>query len=257
VATYEPAPPPVGDETVPRHIVLVGKGITFDSGGLSLKTATGMTTMKTDMTGAAVVLAALTACAALDVKVKVTAITPLAENMPSGDAMKPGDVLTARDGTTIEVLNTDAEGRLVLADGLVIAQEREPDVIIDVATLTGAAVVALGRGMAAVLSNDDAVASAILAASEAVTEPMWRLPLVDDYRRQLDSEVADLKNIGSPGEAGTITAGLFLQHFVGEIPWAHLDIAGPSRSEKSSGYTPKGGTAFSLRTLLEYLRRLD
>ena len=240
-----------------RHVILVGKGVTFDSGGLSLKTATGMTTMKTDMTGAAVVLAALCACHDLGVRVKVTAIAPMTENMPGGAAMKPGDVLTARNGTTIEVLNTDAEGRLILADGLSLAAELEPDVIIDVATLTGAAVVALGGSMAAVMSNDRELAASLLDASGKAGEPLWELPLFDDYESQLDSEIADLKNIGSPGQAGSITAGLFLQRFVGDIPWAHLDIAGPARSEKSEGYLTKGGTAFSLRTILEYLRAQD
>ena len=238
------------------HIVLVGKGVTFDSGGLSLKTATGMATMKTDMTGAAIVLAAVSACHDLDVRVKVTAIAPMTENMPGGGAMKPGDVLTARNGTTIEVLNTDAEGRLILADGLSLAAELEPDVIIDVATLTGAAVVALGGSMAAVMANDRELAASLLEASSRAGEPLWELPLFDAYETQLESEIADVKNIGSPGQAGSITAGLFLQRFVGDIPWAHLDIAGPARSEKSEGYLSKGGTGFSLRIILEYLRSL-
>jgi leucyl aminopeptidase len=236
------------------HIVLVGKGVTFDSGGLSLKTATGMTTMKTDMTGAAVVLAALTACGALGVTAKVTAIAPMTENMPGGAAMKPGDVLTTRDGTTVEVLNTDAEGRLILADALALAVELQPDAIIDVATLTGAAVVALGGSVAALMANNQELADDLLSAARTAGEPLWQLPLFTDYESQLDSEIADLKNIGSPGQAGSITAGLFLQRFVGEIPWAHLDIAGPSRAEKTEGYIIKGGTAFSLRTLLAFLR---
>ncbi len=246
-----------GDAATPAHrphIVLVGKGVTFDSGGLSLKTATGMTTMKTDMTGAAVVLAALTVCGELGVTAKVTAIAPMTENMPGGAAMKPGDVLTARDGTTIEVLNTDAEGRLILADALALAVELEPDAIIDVATLTGAAVVALGGSVAALMSNNQGLADDLLAAASTAGEPLWQLPLFADYESQLDSEIADLKNIGSPGQAGSITAGLFLQRFVGEVPWAHLDIAGPSRAEKTEGYIIKGGTAFSLRTLLAFLR---
>jgi leucyl aminopeptidase len=246
-----------GDAATPAHrphIVLVGKGVTFDSGGLSLKTATGMTTMKTDMTGAAVVLAALTVCGELGVTAKVTAIAPMTENMPGGAAMKPGDVLTARDGTTIEVLNTDAEGRLILADALALAVELEPDAIIDVATLTGAAVVALGGSVAALMSNNQELADDLLAAASTAGEPLWQLPLFADYESQLDSEIADLKNIGSPGQAGSITAGLFLQRFVGEVPWAHLDIAGPSRAEKTEGYIIKGGTAFSLRTLLAFLR---
>lgn len=238
----------------PRHIVLVGKGVTFDSGGLSLKTAGGMTTMKTDMSGAAIVMAAMTVLEALDVAVRVTAIAPMSENMPGGSAMKPGDVLRARNGKTIEVLNTDAEGRLLLADGLSLAVEREPDAIIDVATLTGAAVVALGTGVAAILGNDDDLVNGLIAAGEEAAEPLWRLPLVEAYESHIDSDMADMKNIGSAGEAGTISAGLFLQRFTGSVPWAHLDIAGTGRSDKSSGYLAKGGTAFSLRTILGYLR---
>ena len=248
----EPTAPPEGPE--PRHIVLVGKGVTFDSGGLSLKTAAGMTTMKTDMSGAAIVMAAMTVLDALDVQVRVTAIAPMSENMPGGSAMKPGDVLKARNGMTIEVLNTDAEGRLLLADGLSLAVEREPDAIIDVATLTGAAVVALGTGVAAILGNDDALVEGLIAAGEAASEPLWRIPLVEAYESHIDSDMADMKNIGSAGEAGTISAGLFLQRFTGSVPWAHLDIAGTGRSDKSVGYLAKGGTAFSLRTLLGYLR---
>lgn len=252
----EPEDPAPAAAAQPAHVILVGKGVTFDSGGLSLKTATGMTTMKTDMTGAAVVMAAILACSELGVKAKVTAIAPMTENMPGGAAMKPGDVLTARDGTTIEVLNTDAEGRLILADALTLAVERKPDAIIDVATLTGAAVVALGSSMGAVMGNDQALIDEVLAAAKIAGEPMWQLPLVADYEGQLDSDIADLKNIGSPGEAGSITAGLFLKRFVGEVPWAHLDIAGPARADKDEGYTAKGGTGFSLRTLLTYLRSL-
>ena len=180
----------------------------------------------------------------------------MTENMPGGAAMKPGDVLTARNGTTIEVLNTDAEGRLILADGLSLAVERQPDAIIDVATLTGAAVVALGSSMGAVMGSDQALVDAVLAAAETAGEPMWQLPLVADYESQIDSDIADIKNIGSPGEAGSITAGLFLQRFTGDIPWAHLDIAGPARADKATGYIAKGGTGFALRTLLTYLRSL-
>ena len=244
-------------EPEPHHVVLVGKGVTFDSGGLSLKTASGMTTMKTDMSGAAIVMAAMTVLADLDVKVKVTAIAPMSENMPGGGAMKPGDVLTARNGSTIEVLNTDAEGRLLLADALSLAVEMEPDAIIDVATLTGAAAVALGTSVAPILGNDDELVDAIISAGGAAGEQLWRLPLVAEYESHIDSDMADVKNVGSPGEAGTISAALFLQRFTGSIPWAHLDIAGTGRSDKAAGYTAKGGTAFSLRTLLTYLRRLD
>ena len=246
--------PAASDAEAPRHIVLVGKGVTFDSGGLSLKTAGGMTTMKTDMSGAAIVMAAMTVLETLGVAVRVTAIAPMSENMPGGAAMKPGDVLTARNGKTIEVLNTDAEGRLLLADGLSLAVEAQPDAIIDVATLTGAAVVALGTGVAAILGNDDELVEALIEAGDAAAEPLWRLPLVEAYESHIESDMADIKNIGAAGEAGTISAALFLQHFTGSVPWAHLDIAGTGRSDKSTGYLSKGGTAFSLRTLLGFLR---
>jgi len=238
------------------HIVLVGKGVTFDSGGLSLKTGAGMMTMKTDMSGAAIVLAALSACDDLGVKVKVTAIAPMTENMPSGNAVRPGDVLTARNGKTMEILNTDAEGRLILADALCLGAEMEPTVMIDVATLTGAQVVALGSEIAASYATDQALSNALFDAGEAEGEHNWPMPLPTYYRSHIDSEVADMKNIGKTGEAGSVSAALFLQEFVGETTWAHLDIAGPGRSEAESGYKTRGATAFSLRTLLTYLRSL-
>jgi leucyl aminopeptidase len=199
----------------------------------------------------------MTALGALGVRSKVTAIAPMTENMPGGAAMKPGDVLTPRSGTTIEVLNTDAEGRLILADGLSLAAEECPDLIVDVATLTGAAIVALGKGVGALLSNSDEASTALLAAGEVAGESLWRLPLVEAYEGHIASEVADIKNVGVTGEAGTISAGLFLQRFVDGRPWVHLDIAGPGRSDKDTGYLTKGGTAFSLMTILEYLRELD
>ena len=238
------------------HIVLVGKGVTFDSGGLSLKTGAGMMTMKTDMSGAAIVVAALGACDDLGVKVKVTAIAPMTENMPSGSAVRPGDVLTARNGKTMEILNTDAEGRLILADALCIGAEMEPTVMIDVATLTGAQVVALGSDIAASYATDQALSNALFDAGEAEGEHNWPMPLPAYYRSHIDSEVADMKNIGKTGEAGSVSAALFLQEFVGETTWAHFDIAGPGRSEVESGYKTRGATAFSLRTLLTYLRTL-
>ena len=250
-ATYTPH-----DEqgaTARPHVVLVGKGITFDSGGLSLKPAEGMMTMKDDMSGAAIVLAVVSACADLGVPVKVTAIAPMTENMPGGRAQKPGDVFTARNGATVEVLNTDAEGRLVLADALSLASELSPDAIVDVATLTGAQVIALGRGMAAVLGNDRALMESLQAAGDRTGERMWPLPLPDDYREHIDSEIADMKNIGRAREAGTIVAALLLARFVDVVPWAHLDIAGPARSEENSGYLSKGGTAFGVRALLDFL----
>jgi leucyl aminopeptidase len=236
------------------HVVLVGKGITFDSGGLSLKPSNAMATMKCDMSGAAAVVAAMSALKELGVRTKVTGLVALAENMPSGTAIRVSDVLTHRGGRTVEVMNTDAEGRLVLADALAYGAELEPDALIDLATLTGAQVVALGNKVSAVMATDDALAERLLASAEAAGEGLWRLPLVDEYVEHLKSQVADLKNIGKPAEAGTIIGGLFLREFVGEVPWAHLDIAGPAFNEEAEKhYTPKGGTGAGVRTLLRYL----
>jgi leucyl aminopeptidase len=246
---YQPPDPIEFDGRVP-HLAMVGKGITFDSGGLSLKTAGGMETMKTDMGGGAAVLAALDAAAALGARVRITAFVPLTENMPGGAAIKPGDVLTTRNGKTIEVLNTDAEGRLVLSDGLALAVESEPDAIIDLATLTGAAVVALGKEIAGLLGNDEGLLAEVHAAGERAGEPNWALPLPDDYRAHIDSEIADMRNIGRPGQAGSIAAALLLREFVGSVPWAHLDIAGPARSDENNRYLTKGGTGFGVRTLV-------
>ena len=247
---YRPADPIEIDGRVP-HLALVGKGITFDSGGLSLKTATGMETMKTDMGGAAAVLGAVDAAAALGARIRITAFTPLTENMPGGSATKPGDVLTTRSGKTIEVLNTDAEGRLVLADGLTLAVESQPDAIVDLATLTGAAVVALGKEIAGLLGNDDGLIAELRAAGERAGEPLWPLPLPDDYRSHIESEIADMRNVGRPGQAGSISAAMLLREFVADVPWAHLDIAGPARSDENSRYLSKGGTGFGVRTLVE------
>lgn len=253
-AVFEPAEPLVVDGRVP-HVVLVGKGITFDSGGLSLKSAEGMSTMKTDMSGAAIVAAALSACADLGVRVRVTALAPVTENMPGARAVKPGDVLTIRNGSTVEVLNTDAEGRLVLADALSLAAEIDPppDAIIDVATLTGAAAVALGTGIAPLFGSDEALVERVRQAGAEVGERLWPMPLPEDYAEHIDSEVADMKNIGRPGQAGAISAALLLQRFTGGLPWAHLDIAGTGRAAEASGYLSKGGTAFGVRTLLAFL----
>jgi leucyl aminopeptidase len=256
---YQPsAPAPgVGDGHVPT-VALVGKGITFDSGGLSIKTADGMMTMKTDMSGAAAVLATMSALADLAVGTKVIAIVPTTENMPGGRAIKPGDVLKIRNGKTIEVLNTDAEGRLVLADGLSLATEARPDAIVDLATLTGACVVALGRQIAGLMGNNDDLVGQVRAASERAGELVWHLPLPDEYRKGIESEVADMKNISSPaGAGGALTAGLILGEFVDGVPWAHLDIAGPSRADTDEGYTRKGGTGFGVRTLIELLSQFE
>jgi len=249
---YRPADPLEIDGRVP-HLALVGKGITFDSGGLSLKTASGMETMKTDMGGAAAVLGAVDAAAALGSGIRITALTPLTENMPGGSAIKPGDVLTTRKGKTIEVLNTDAEGRLVLSDGLTLAAEAGPDAIIDLATLTGAAVVALGKEIAVLFGNSENLMDEVHDAGERSGEPNWPLPMPDDYRSHIDSEVADMRNVGRPGQAGSISAAMLLREFVGTVPWAHLDIAGPSRSDETSRYLSKGGTGFGVRTLVALL----
>jgi leucyl aminopeptidase len=236
------------------HVALVGKGITFDSGGLSLKPPTAMETMKTDMAGAATVLAAVLAAARLKLPVAVTAWLPSAENMPSGTATRPGDVLTMYGGTTVEVLNTDAEGRLVLGDALVRAGEDSPDAIVDIATLTGAQLVALGQRTAGLMGNDEAFRDTVAAAAAVAGESVWPMPLPAELRDKLDSPVADLANVGPVGnrDGGMLVAGHFLKHFVpAGTPWAHLDIAGPSwHGGEAYGYTPKGATSFGLRTLV-------
>lgn len=238
-----------------RHVALVGKGITFDSGGLSLKPAKAMEWMKSDMGGAAAVLATVLSVARLKLPVAVTGWLALAENMPSGTAQRPGDVITIRGGTTIEVLNTDAEGRLVLADAIVEAAKANPDALIDVATLTGAQLVALGSRVAGAMGNDDEQRAAVVAAADACGESMWPMPLPRELRASLDSAIADMANIGDRN-GGMLTAALFLQEFVPEdLPWTHLDIAGPAFNEGAvHDYTPKGGTGFGVRTLVQYLR---
>jgi leucyl aminopeptidase len=235
-------------------VALVGKGITFDSGGLSLKPATAMEEMKSDMGGAAAVLATCVAAAELGLAVSVEGWLPLAENMPSGTATRPSDVLTMHSGTTVEVNNTDAEGRLVLADAISRASQDSPDLLLDVATLTGAQLVALGARTAGVMSNDDDLRADVLSAAERAGEPSWGMPLPADLRKGLDSEVADLVNTG-PREGGMLTAGLFLQEFVPDgLRWAHLDIAGPAfNSSEAYGYTPHGGTGAAVRTFVRLL----
>ena len=233
-------------------VALTGKGISFDSGGLSIKDARGMETMKDDMGGAASILATMKAIAILKPKINVIAAIPSSENMPSGSALKPGDVITHRGGTTSEVLNTDAEGRLVLADALAYLAEQKPSCIVDTATLTGACMVALGDSITGALGNDQALVRELLAAGEAVGEPAWQLPLFEDYKKLIDSSVADIKNIGDR-YGGAITAGLFLAEFVGETPWVHLDIAGPGFSERGNDLGPKGGTGVPVRMLVRFL----
>jgi len=239
-------------------LALVGKGVVFDSGGLSLKTGSGMETMKTDMSGGAAVIAAMATLAKLGVKHKVNGYVPLVENMPSGTAIRPGDVLKIRNGKTVEVLNTDAEGRLILADALALACDDGAAAIIDLATLTGACMVALGDKIAGLMANDDAWRDQVQDAAGRAGEPVWPLPLPKEYRKLLESEVADLKNISHGGYGGALTAGLFLQEFVTpETPWAHLDIAGPARANGDDGYLVKGGTGFGVRTLIELVTNFE
>jgi len=237
---------PTGDT-----LALVGKGITFDSGGLSIKPADGMIGMKMDMGGAAAVIAAMCALPALGSRTAAVSYTPMTDNMLDGDAQRPGDVFTARGGKTVEVLNTDAEGRLVLADALVLASEESPTAIVDLATLTGACLVALGERIAGLMANDDAFRDHVAAAAARAGERVWPLPLPADYRPRLDSRIADIANIGGGRYGGTLTAGLFLKEFVGEgIPWAHLDIAGPAHLDEPDGEQGPGGTGFGVRTLV-------
>jgi leucyl aminopeptidase len=234
-----------------KHLAFVGKGITYDSGGISLKPAGHNETMKCDMSGAAAVFAAVVTAARLGLDVNVTGWLALAENMPSGTATRPGDVLRMYSGKTVEVLNTDAEGRLVLADAITRASEEKPDAIVDVATLTGAMVLALGSRIFGVMANDDAFRTAIHETATEVGEPSWPMPLPADLRKAMDSPTADISNMGER-MGGGLAAGLFLQEFVGEgITWAHLDIAGPAFNESGPfGYTPKGGTGSAVRTLV-------
>ncbi|MEU5705025.1 leucyl aminopeptidase [Streptomyces aurantiacus] len=234
-----------------KHLAFVGKGITYDSGGISLKPAGHNETMKCDMSGAAAVFAAVVAAARLGLEVNVTGWLALAENMPSGSATRPGDVLRMYSGKTVEVLNTDAEGRLVLADALAKASEDKPDAIVDVATLTGAMMLALGNRTFGVMANDDAFRSAVHEAAEEVGEAAWPMPLPDHLKKGMDSPTADIANMGER-YGGGLVAGLFLKEFVSEgITWAHLDIAGPAFNEQAPfGYTPKGGTGSAVRTLV-------
>jgi len=241
-----------------KRIALVGKAVTFDSGGLSLKPADGMMTMKIDMGGAASVLGAFRCLEALELDVEVHGIFLAVENMPSGHAYRPGDVVRAMNGTTIEVLNTDAEGRLTLADALSYAVKQEPNAIIELSTLTGACVAALGEDMAGLLTNDRKLGDRILSAARVAGEPLWELPLYAPYEEHIKSKIADIKNIGARGQAGTISAALFLQHFVHRIPWVHLDIAGPSYIEREARPDqPYGATGYGVRLLVRYLQAIS
>ena len=237
------------------HLALVGKGITFDTGGISIKPAAGMEEMKGDMSGGAAVIAAMGAIARLKTEIEVTAIVPATENMPGGSATKPGDVLRAMSGTTIEVINTDAEGRLILADGLAYARQQSPAVIVDVATLTGAVSVALGNVAMGAMTNDDALYARVQRAAEAAGEKVWQLPMFDEYKEQIKSDVADIKNTGGR-RAGTITAAFFLKEFVGDTPWLHLDMAGVDFYEKDKGILVKGASGIPVRTLIHLAESL-
>ncbi|WP_306231177.1 leucyl aminopeptidase [Agrococcus beijingensis] len=259
LVTVEHAP-----ENATRHVVLVGKGITFDSGGLSLKPAASMQHMKYDMTGAATVYAVTVAAAALQLPIRITAHLCLAENMVSSTSTRPDDVITIRGGKTVEVTNTDAEGRLVMADGLVLASEAQPDAIIDVATLTGAQVVALGSRVSGVMGNDGAFVDAVVRASREVGEQVWPMPIPEEMLPMLDSEVADLANAKVGNRAGgMLLAAAFLAEFIGErdgarIPWAHVDIAGPSTNTgKAFGFTPVGATGVVVRGILRTLSKMS
>ncbi|MEP7112896.1 MAG: leucyl aminopeptidase [Ilumatobacteraceae bacterium] len=233
------------------HLVMVGKGVMYDSGGISLKPSDGMhALMKMDMSGAAAVLAAMGSLRALKCKSAVTGYMMCTDNMPSGSALKLGDVLTFRNGKTAEIHNTDAEGRLVLADGLSLGVESKPDAIVDIATLTGAVIGALGQKMAGVLGNNQPLIDRVKAASVDADEAVWQLPLEQKYRKLIDSTVADMKNVGGP-YGGAIIAALFLNEFVGDTPWAHLDIAGPMNSDADEGWLARGATGFGTRLLIQ------
>jgi leucyl aminopeptidase len=238
-----------------KKVALVGKGITFDSGGLSLKSSKSMETMKLDMAGGAAIIATMSRLPYLGADIEVTGYVPTTDNLPGGNAQKPGDVIRYLNGKTIEVLNTDAEGRLILADALAFAAKQKPDCMINLATLTGACMVALGSGVGGLFSNDQELAERLLRCGRESGEKLWQLPLVKEYREMIKSSVADMKNIGGT-HAGAITAALILQEFVADIPWAHLDIAGPAFAESDQTICPKGGTGFGVRTLLKFLSTL-
>lgn len=254
---YEPKNVKRKPQNKNKKIVIVGKAVTFDSGGLSLKPADGMTTMKIDMAGGATVIGLFRALAMIDVDVEVHGIFLAVENMPSGSAYRPGDVVKAMDGTTIEILNTDAEGRVTLADALAYAKTVEPDVIIDLATLTGACVVALGEEIAGAMGTDRKLIDKLIACGKQTGEPLWELPMFPSYEEHVKSRIANVKNTGARGQAGAIAGAMFLKRFAGDVPWVHLDIAGPAYAEREiRSDTPQGGTGFGVRLLMRYLQGL-
>ncbi|MBI4022718.1 leucyl aminopeptidase [Candidatus Berkelbacteria bacterium] len=252
---YQPESKVNGQRSKVPTIVLVGKGVTFDTGGINLKPSQAMGDMHMDMAGGAAVIAAVRAAALLKLPLRVIGIVPATENMPSGTALKPGDILTSRSGQTIEVLDTDAEGRLILADGLDYAGEFQPDLIVDLATLTGAALVALGEDRAAIIGNDQEAIEAVRVAGDVTGELVWPLPLDDDYRAHVKSDVADVKNLGKGRQAGVISGAAFLEKFVPkDTPWVHIDLAGPALRSEPGPYWPKGGSGWGVRLLVEFLR---
>jgi leucyl aminopeptidase len=248
--TYEPD----GANENTKTIAIAGKGITFDSGGLSLKPSDSMVEMKTDMSGAATTFAAMSTLAHFRPNVRVVGFLACSENLPGPSATKPGDVLTARNGKTMEVLNTDAEGRLVLADALSLAVEEQPDAIIDIATLTGACKMALGNDIAGVFATDDALFTRVQDASQRTGENVWRMPLHSKYAKLIESNVADIKNMASPGGGGLITSAFFLKEFVGDVPWVHFDIAGTARGDGDDALSTKGATGYGVRILVDIVR---
>jgi leucyl aminopeptidase len=240
-----------------KTVVLVGKGVTFDSGGLNIKTGASISDMKSDMSGAAAVAAAVTTAAKLKIKLNIIGVIPIVENMPSGDATRPGDIIRSYAGKTIEIGNTDAEGRLILVDAISYAIKKyKPNFLIDLATLTGACVVALGEKIAGVFSNNDDLAESIVSSGFKTHERCWRMPLPDDYKDLLKSDFADISNIGSTRWGGAITAALFLLDFVADVCWAHVDIAGPAYQRKESAYCGPGGTGFGVRMLIGLLENI-
>ena len=246
-----------GGKPKDKPVVIVGKGVTFDTGGISLKPGGGMDEMKFDMSGGAVAIGTLQAAASLKLKVNLVGLVPAVENMPGGSAIKPGDILTASNGKTIEVLNTDAEGRLILADALVYAQRYKPKAVIDLATLTGAVIMALGHQAAAAIGTDPELIQKLIASGDATGERLWEMPLYDEFVKATKSDIADLKNITSKGVgAGTITGAAFLKPFVGDYPWVHLDIAGTAWTSNEKPYVPSGGSAYGVRLLIDYLKKL-
>jgi leucyl aminopeptidase len=238
-----------------KRVALIGKGITFDSGGLSLKQSKSMETMKLDMAGGAAVIATMSCLPKLGLDIEVTGYVPTTDNLPGQNAQKPGDVIRYMNGKTIEVLNTDAEGRLILADALALAAQQKPDYMINLATLTGACMTALGTQVGGLFSNHQPLADSLLRSGEDAGEKLWQLPLVKEYKELIKSGVADMKNIGG-AHGGAITAALILQEFVGDTAWAHLDIAGPAFAESDNLLGPKGGTGFGVRTLIKFLLSL-